>query len=309
MTTRRYKRKAVLHKIEATYGVDILPTAADAIIMTNMSFTPLDGTRIERDLMLPYLGNQGVILAGIYARVEGEVEFAGAGAAGTVPKYGSMLRACGMSETVTAATDVTYEIIEDGVESSSLYFVSDKVQHVLLGCQGNVAVTFDALGLPKLKFSFIGMLGTISDIGAMPAVSQAGWITPLPVNKANTALTLHGWDSVAESLTIDLGNQLTPRFLIGEELMIISDRKSTGTAVVKAVSLAEINWFAKAISRERDTLELVHGTVAGNIVEVQCAAIEIGQPTEGQKDNITNYTVPLDVCPDVGLDELKIIVR
>ncbi len=306
----RFERKlAILHKLEATYGTDSTPAAADALIGTNATFTPLDGEEVSRDLLLPYLGNQGVLLAGIYARLEFDIEVAGSGTAGNVPKFGSLLRICGLSETIAAATSVTYAIVENAVESGSIYFISDKVQHVMLGCQGNVSVSFTPKGIPKFRFTVMGLLGTITDIGAMPAVSQAGWTDPLIVSKAVTAMTLHGWSAKSESLSVDLGNTVTPRFLIGEENILITGRSASGTAVVVAEPLTTIDWFALAQARTRGALLLVHGTGAGNIVEIAAPKVEIGRPTQGQTDGIVNYSLPLLLCPDTGRDELEIIIR
>jgi Phage tail tube protein len=309
MSSRYHRKMAILHKIETIYGTDAGPAAADALIASNVTFTPMEGEEVSRDLMLPYLGNQGVKLAGIYARIEFDIEAAGAGAAGDIPKYGSVLRICGMSETISAATSVTYAIVEDDVEAGSLYFVSDKVQHVMLGCRGNVSVSFTPKGIPKFRFTVLGLLGTITDIGAMPAVSKTGWTDPLIVSKAATVMSLHGWTATAESLSIDLGNKVEPRFLIGEENMLIADRGVTGTAVVTAKSLATINWFDIAQSRARGALSLVHGVAAGNIVEVASPTVEIGRPTQGETQGISNYSLPLSLCSDVGLDELELIIR
>lgn len=309
MAIRRWRKLAILHKIEATYGTDATPAAADALIGSNVSFTPMEGEEVNRDLVMPYLGNQGVILAGLYGRLEFDIEIAGAGAAGDVPAYGSLLRVCGLAETVTAETSVEYSIIEDAQESGTLYFISEKVQHVLLGGRATVTFTCTPKGIPKFRFTYQGLLGTITDIGAMPAIDQSAWIKPLVVSKANTTMSLHGWAAVAESLTVDLGNTLTPRFLIGDELIAITDRQSSGTAVVEAKSLATINWFDIAQSRARDALSLVHGTAAGNTVELAAPKVEIGRPTQGQTDGIVNYSLPLMLCPDEGLDDLVLTVR
>lgn len=309
MAIRRERRLAILNKIETVYGTDSAPTAADALIGRNVTYTPFEGEEVSRDLLLPYLGNQGVKLAGIYARLEFDIEIAGAGAAGTVPKYGSVLRVCGLSETVTADTDVTYNIIEDDQEASSIYFVLDKVQHVMLGCRGNVSLSFTPKGIPYYRFTVMGLLGTITDVSAMPVVTKAGWIDPLVVSKAASSMVLHGWTAVAESLSLDLGNTVTPRFLIGDESMPITDRSGSGTAVVEAKSLATIDWFDISQARTKGALSMVHGITAGNIVEARASGVEIGRPTQGQTNNIVNYSLPLLLTPDQGLDELEIVVR
>jgi len=305
---RLFRKLAILNKIETTYGTNSAPAAVNAIIGKNVSFTPIEAEEVSRDLMLPYLGNQGVILTGKHAKLEFDVEMAGAGAAGSVPKYASLLRACGFAETVAAEVSVTYSIIETGVESSTMFFEIDGVRHILLGARGNMAVNVAPKAIPHFRFSMTGLLGTITD-QALTAVSMTGWTTPKDASSANTTLSLHGWSSIAESLSIDLGNTVTPRFLIGSESVIISDRKTTGQAVVEAVSLATIDWFARALARTKGALALAHGNVEGNIVEIAGPALEIGKISQGQTDNILNYTLPLSFCPVTGRDELTIVVK
>lgn len=307
---RLFRKLAILAKVETAYGTapTPAPAAVDAMIGTNVSFTPIEGDEVSRDLYLPYLGNQGVILAGKHARLEFEVEIAGAGTAGTAPKYGPLLRICGFAQTLSAGTDAVYSIVEDSVESGTIYFVIDGVRHILLGARGTVSLNMAPKGIPRWRFAFTGLLGTIAD-AALPAVTMAGWITPLECSSANTTMGLHGWSSVAESLSIDLGNTVTPRFLIGSESVIISDRRTTGTAVVEATSLATINWFQRALDRTRGALNVVHGTTAGNIVQIAGPAIEIGKISQGQTDGILNYSIPLSFCPVTGRDEITITVK
>lgn len=309
MGVRKHNKLAMLHKRETTYGEDAAPVAANALLGANVTITPIEGQEVSRDLLLPYLGNQGIVLAGIYGRVEFDLEIAGSGTAGEPPKIGSILRVAGMSETITPDQDVAYEIVEDAVESGSLYFISDKVQHVLLGGQANIAPSFTPSSIPRFRVTYLGLLGTITDVAAMPIVTNAGWTTPETVSKANTSMSLHGWPSVAESLSVDLGNTLTPRFLIGDEKIMISDRKTTGTAVVEARSLAEVDWFDRALKRTRGELKLTHGKTAGNIVELTAPAVEVGKPSQGQTDGIINYSLPLSLCPIEGMDELKIVFK
>ena len=201
---RLFRKLAILCAVEATYGIAPAITAANAMIGTNVSFTPLEADEVNRDLYLPYLGNQGIILAGKHARLEFDIEIAGAGAAGTAPRYGDLMRICGFAETVTAGTDTAYTIVEDDVDSGTIHFEMDGVRHVLLGARGNMQITMAPKGIPHYRFIVTGLLGTIAD-AALTQTSLAGWTTPLECSSANTTMTLHGWSSVAENLTIDLG--------------------------------------------------------------------------------------------------------
>lgn len=308
MGMRLKNKLAIRVGVETTYGTAVALGSAKPMLTTNPSFTPIEADEVSRDLLLPYMGNQGVILTGKYASLEFDVEVAGAGTAGTAPLYGPLLRICGMAETVAAGTSVTYSIVEASQESGTVYFNQDGVQHILLGCRGTVSVSFAPKQIPHFRFKINGLLGTITD-AALPAVTQAGWTTPLESNSANTTFTLHGLAGVAESLTLDLGNTVTPRFLIGSESIIISDRNATGQAVLEARLVAEADWFGKAISRARGALALTHGKTAGNIVQFNAPAVEIGKPSQGDTDKIVNYSLPLSLCPVTGLDELSIVVK
>lgn len=305
---RRWKRLALLLKTEATYATDAAPAAADAIIASNITFTPLEGEEVRRDLMLPWLGNQAMRLTATYGRLEFDVEIAGAGTAGTAPRYSSILRSAGLAATIQAGTSVTYSIVETGVESATVHFVSDGVRHVFLGGHANLSLSFAPKQIPKFRVTYTGLLGPVTD-AALPTVATTGWITPVEVSRANTTLSLHGWSAIAESLTIELGNTVTPRHLIGDERILITDRQSTGTAVVEAKSIATIDWFARARAATTGALSLIHGTTAGNIVEVTAPAVQIGKPAQGQTDNIVNYSLPLMLLPVSGRDELTIVVR
>ena len=306
---RRWNKLAFLFKRETTYGLDAVPVLANRLILSNVTHTPLSGDKVPRDLILPYLGNQGALFAGGYAQVEGDLEIAGAGAAGTAPIYSDLFKCAGFAETITAGTKVEYTLIDDNQDSGSLYFVHDKVRYAIVGARVNIAPSFNAKGIPRWRLTVMGLLGENLDLANMPVVSKVGIIKPVIVSDANTAVTIHGWDAVAESISINLGNTLTPRFLIGDECVIISDRKATASAVVEARPLSVNNWIEKAKNREAGQVGIVHGTVAGNIVEHVMPAVEIDAPTKGQTDGIINYTLGMDVTPLAGLDELKIIVR
>ncbi|WP_085025593.1 phage tail tube protein [Ensifer aridi] len=307
---RFYRNLAILAKNEATYGVDAVPTgAANAMLMVNARLEPLVGQDLSRDLLLPYMGQQGIILDGNYARLTGEIEIAGAGAAGTAPAYGPMLRACAMQEVIDAGVDVQYKPVSKLQEAATIYFNADGVRHVLLGSRGSFTLNLTPLQIPRFTFTMTGLLGTITDT-ALPAVTLNAWQTPVAVNKANTTFSLHGLAGACEGVTMDIGNQIEPRFLIGSESIEHVDRQMTGSAIMEAVSLATKNWFQIALASTKGVLAAAHGTVAGNIVEFDAPAVQIGRPTLGETQRILNNTLPLFYTPTAaGNDEFTITVK
>ncbi|WP_349433571.1 phage tail tube protein [Pararhizobium sp. A13] len=309
MPKRYFRNRAILAKAETVYGTDAVPTgAANAMLWTNVVFNPSVGDEVGRDLVVPYMGHQGVILTGSHATISGECEIAGSGAAGTAPAWGPTHRACGMMEVIAAGVDAQYTPISQSQEAVSLYFNVDGVNHVLLGARGTYTFGFTPKQIPRWAYSFTGLLGTISDI-VLPAVTLTGFKKPVPVNKANTTFSLHGLAGVCEGVTFDLGNQIEPRFLIGAESIEHVDRVMTGSAVMEAVLLAQKNWFAIADAHTTGALALQHGTTAGNIVKIDAPAVQIGRLAYGESQKIVNNTLPLMFTTVAGNDEFKITVK
>lgn len=307
--TRYFRNRAILVKPETTYGVDAVPTgAANAMQMTNVNFEPLVGEDVNRDLVLPYMGHQGVMLVGNYARISGEVEIAGSGTAGTAPAYGPLLRACGLAEVVTPATDVKYTPISSLQEAVSIYFNVDGVRHVLLGARGTMTLQLTPKQIPRFVFTMTGLLGTITD-QALPTVDLTDFVKPVPVSKANTTFSLHGHAGACEGVSMDLGNQIEPRLLIGAESIELVDRMMTGNATMEAVSLATKNWFQIAQAHTTGALAAQHGTVAGNIVKFEAQAVQIGRPNYGETQKIVNNGLSLIYQPVAGNDEFAITIQ
>jgi len=308
-TARFVRNMAALVKIETDYSTDAVPTGlANAMQFNNVTVNPMAGSEVSRDLLLPYMGHQGVMLTGTHGTLQGSVELAGAGGAGDVPAYGALLRACGMAEVITVDTDVAYNPISGGFEAATIYYNLGGVRHILLGCRGTYSLSLVPLQIPRITFNFTGLSGTITDT-ALPTVDLTAFIKPVPVNKANTTMSLFGWNAIAESISIDLTATIEPRFLIGEESIKLSDRMSTGTAVVQATSLATKNWFALSEAHTKGALALQHGLTAGNIVELAADAVQLGRVSQGETQKIANYSLPLMLTPVAGNDEFVLTIR
>ena len=58
------------------------------------------------------------------------------GSAGTAPKYGAILKACGLSETVSGGDTVTYAPVTTPSDSVTLFVNYDGIRHMITGCRG-----------------------------------------------------------------------------------------------------------------------------------------------------------------------------
>ncbi|MBW8322189.1 MAG: hypothetical protein K0M47_23465, partial [Rhizobium sp.] len=193
-------------------------------------------------------------------------------------------------------------------EAVSIYFNVDGVRHVLLGARGTMTLQLTPKQIPRFVFTMTGLLGTITD-QALPTVDLTDFIKPVPVSKANTTFSLHGHAGACEGVSMDLGNQIEPRLLIGAESIELVDRMMTGNATMEAVSLATKNWFQIAQAHTTGVLAAQHGTVAGNIVKFDASAVQIGRPTYGETQKIVNNSLSLIYQPVAGNDEFAITIQ
>lgn len=307
----KFRKRVILFKRETVYGTDSVPTgAANAIQISEANVTPLAGDDIDRGILYPSLGASPDLLAGHHVQCEFAVEIAGAGApVDTIPGYGALLRACGMSETVNAGVSVAYDPVSSGEDSGTGYFHMDATLHKFLGARGNCRLEFPARAVPHFMFSLLGLW--VAPAGAaLPTAVFAGFKTPRTVSKANTpTFTIDGYAAVMRSLTLDMGNQVVHRDLVNSEVVHRPDRQATGTLVIEAPALATKDFFALAKAETLVALQLIHGVGAGNIVQVDAPKVQLKRPSYSEDEGIVMLNLPLKFTRNAGDDEFKITVK
>lgn len=301
----RWNSKVILAKAESVYGTDPTPTgSADAILMTGVALSPMEGDDVSRDLDFPYLAAQGKIPVGLRVRLRGNVELQGSGTAGEAPAWGPLLRACGCGETTVVDTSVAYSPITNSMESVTLWFWVDGTKQIVTGVRGNVTMAFNAQGIPYLQFDLVGLYGDPAEV-AQATPTLTGFLKPTVVTKANTpTFTVNSVALVMRSFSLALNNQVTPRLLVGDESIIITDRQESATARVQAVPVSTLNPFSLAKAQTEVAVSLVHGTVAGKIASLAMPTTQIGRmPDYQNQDGILEWDLPLIPLPSSGNDQ------
>ena len=286
------KKVMILAKLETIYGTDATPVnTANAILCGSLNITPLAGDSVSRNLVQPFFGAAQKLLVTTNASVDFEVELAGSGIAGTAPHYAALLKACAMGETVVAATSVTYAPITltsvtQANTSVSIYFQRDGIKHVLLGARGTFTLDLAVKTLPKFKFNFTGLLGTITDSALVTTGLVYVAAVPVPVSTVNTTpATVYGLAPVIESFTLDIANTVAYRSLIGSESVIISDRAPKGTLKIEAPTVAVKDFFGIAKANTLGAFSIKHGQTAGNIVTLASNATGMDMDAPKYADN------------------------
>lgn len=303
-----FRMRTILGKVESSYGVDPVPTgASDAILCGQISFKPMANENLQREIVQPWLGQKETIPVSTVCDFEFGVELQSSGAAGTAPQWGTLLKACGFSETVTPVTDVQYAPASSGHSSIAFYFNQSGIRHKLLGCRGNVRIMMTPRRIPYLMFSFKGLYGGVSD-QSHPSQTLTAWKAPLAMNNANSgSFALHGYSGLLYDMQIDMKNQVVHRNLVGIEDVLITDRAPDGNIVIEAPAIATKDFFTVAAAGTQGTLTLTHGTVAGYKVLISGSYIQPQNPEYEDRDGIVALKMPLRFMPGAaGNDELTI---
>lgn len=301
----------LLAKVETTAGTDAAPTpAANSILARGIAPTPVNAEFADRDLIRPYFGFTGQVQVQSFSTIEFEVEFAGAGAAGTAPKYGPLLQACGFSETITASTKVDYAPITTNQKTVTIHCYLDGIRHVMLGCKGSVAFALSARGIPVMRYSFTGYTATVTDTANPTGSDFSGFIAPLAINKQNTpTFTLHSVAVKATEFNIDMANQVDYRNYIGSEDITFTNRAPTGSVTFEYDPIATKNWFTTVSAGTLAPLSLVHGTTAGNIVQIDAPKVQVTSPAISDDNGLAFLSLNLALQPNTGNDEILISVK
>jgi hypothetical protein len=276
----KYRTKRLVIKIETTYGTDAVPTGAlNGFQAKDIEITPMDGEDVSRDLDLPYIGAEGTIPAGLYSRIKFKVEMEPSGVAGTAPAWGPALRACGVAQVIAPGVSVTYNPIPVNEESATIYFGYGGTLHKIPGARGNVKFMIDAQGIPYLEFDFMGLFLQPAEAAIDPP-ALGNFKKPRVGSKANTPVfTVNGVSLVMRSFSLDLGNQVEPRLLIGSEEIIITQREDTVEMTVDAVPLTTLNPYLLAGNTTDVPVALTHGVGAGRIAALAIPTMQLMRPT------------------------------
>lgn len=303
-----WKSKIITAKAETVYGQDAGPTAlANAMLMTDVQYQPMEGEDVSRNLDLPYQGAQSKLPTGLRGVLTGSVELIGSGTPGKPPAWGPLLRACAAAQIVTADTSVEYVPISEGHESVTIGFMIGRWRHQLLGAKGTGVLTLNAQGIPVLRFTLTGLFVTPDD-QARPSATYTDWQRPDVASKQNTPLFRIGAvDFVMRSYELNLGRDVQPRLLVGLERILIVDQAETLTCTVEAVAAGVYNPFAIAQAGTQQAVTLNHGTVAGRRVEVTVPYAEQARPGGVQNNQgVVEWPLGFTPLPRVGNDQWKI---
>lgn len=306
------KRIAILAKIQPVAGTAVTPDPlVNGVLLEGLAtMTPIEAKTDQRNLVRPYFGAADVLVSQVNSKLEYTVELAGSGTPGQAPAFGTLLRGCGFAEILTPSVKVEYLPISSGQEMLTLYYYLDGIQHVIADARGTVSFDFTVDKRPTAKFVFTGSYSTPTDV-TLPNVALANWITPITVNKTNTpTFSVLGYAAALSSFSADIANTVVYRSLPNSTAQTrITDRQPSGSVLFEATKMAEKDWWTSVKNGTSGALQLIHGTTAGNIVQIDCPRVVMNPPTYQDQEGVTMLNAKLSITPSAGNDEFKLTLQ
>ena len=303
------RKRVILIEAESSYGTDPGMASSTVVLVRDLSITPQSSDVVNRDVVRPFLGASEQLLANTKVECTFSVELAGSGTAGAAPRYGDALKACGFSESIVSNTSVTYAPVSSSFSSITIHYNIDGVRHIVSGCRGSFSINATVGEIPTIDFNFTGVYATPTDT-ALPTVSYGNQATPLIFKNGNTTnFQLYSFAGALQSLTLDVGNTLVYRELVGgTKEVLLTDRAATGSVTMEAPTLAQKDYFSAAlIDYTLGNLQVTHGTQAGNIVQFTSSKVDIGDVNYGEMDGVTMLEIPYTLVPSTSGDEMSLV--
>jgi hypothetical protein len=254
----------------------------------------IEGDMVDRDLVRDFLGAAEQIPANARSKLTGQTELWAAGAAGTAPAWGGMMRACGMAETISAGNRVEYTPVSQSLESLRLKVNNDGVQYITKGNVGTATLTLEAGALPVIDWDFRGVKVAHSEVAFGTPSTMAAWKKPQVIRDENAGALLRSCTYTAgalatgsvynlRSMKIDLGNtidyseELTNAEGWGQRQMI-TKREVTGEALFAVTAAQEVAIRNDIANGVEASLGFKLGSVAGQKLVFFGRAVQLTTP-------------------------------
>lgn len=309
----------VLAKLEVTYGTDPTPAAANAILVSNPDVRT-EGEMHVRDYVRTSLSPIGHVVGKKKVTVTFETELKGSGYAGTAPETGVLFQCCGLKETVSASTSVTYEPepTAANVKSCTMYIYFEDMLHEVNGCRGTFSMNMEAGNFGKISWTFTGKYVAPVD-GTAPASPEFDDTSPPLCTSTSFA-----WDSYApatNALTFDIANTIgAPGDLnssdgYGEYQITARDSQGsidpvTETMATQQAAMTADFWADWSGYTGRALTITIGAGGDGNTCDIDMPNVIPREITFGDREGVRTYQIPFTAAGTAGGsgdDEISIV--
>lgn len=298
-----------------------LTAAADAILIAGDPTWGITHKSITRNVQQGYQrGPESVV----YARDGApsfSVECQGSGTAGTAPKFGRLLKACGMAEAVTASTLVEYTMVAGSATSYlTMKAQDDGLFKDLKNAVGSVKGGFVVEQIPTLDFSFMGEVTGVSAGSNLTGADFAAFKLPDGVGAVNSNSLVIGGAYAAgaitggtvipyRSFTWDLGYDVSSYELASLKDTSILGRNPTFEITIAATASQSAGYYADILANTYQSLGAIHGKTAGKICGVFGVAAKFGDVEETSDGKRLLVKIKGEFTPTTANNEFRLFFK
>lgn len=304
------REQALYAAVETTPGTAETLAGDDVLQVMNLQPNPVENIRmIERPIIRSSLNPEQPVYGGSLFAVQFDVELKGAGSAGTAPRLGRLLRACGMDETIVASTSVTYTPSSDMAshDTVTIGYRDGPNFRVLKGCRGNVSINLTAGQYGVLSFRMVGKIESETQSSA-PTPS---FETTVPRAFVGASFAIGGTAVPIEALTFDLQNTISiapnPNESDGFGEIRITERNTQGTVNPEAQPINTKDFIGLLRSGTTQTIQTgVIGSSAGNRWAISVPKAYFREIGFGEREALLTNDITFGCAENSGDDELSI---
>lgn len=316
------KKQIIGIKTETTQGTPIALTATDYFLASNADINPV-AELLPRDYAHMTLGQLQAVVGQVYVEIKFSMHVKGSGTAGTpFAPLSAVLQAAGMSETIVAATSVTYAPLSNPIasfytlgKSATVEFYRD-ANSVLTGHKWVIAgavVTALKMSCDKaghLVSLDVTMRGLYSAVTGATGPATVTYSTILPPIFQSAALLIDAYAGVVSKFDIDFGIESTTREDLNSPYGIkgfqVTGRKPKMTIDPEMTPVGTYDWFGKFVSGNQAAFTALLGTTAGNKTTITAPKAQYSDVKYGDRSGILAGEVTAQLNENTGDDEFSI---
>ena len=208
-----------------------------------------------------------------------------------------------------------YDPISSSFGSCTIYYNVGGVRHKLTGCRGTLTIKMNANELPGITFNMTGLYNGPADASeGTPDFSP--FAEPTPITTANTTGSLFGRSFTGtagnlqmQSFSLDLGNNVTHRALVGAESVEITDRQAKGNISIEMTTVAVMDWLSIVNDSSTGRLYLENGADYGLTVGLMLPNIQLESLSYSDSDGIVMADMGFRATWTSGNDEVRLIEK
>ena len=228
--------RALLGKVEAVKGTDIVPGGTEVIRVNSFSIAT-DMVALENKVVKITAGNLAHDIGKKMMTLEVEFKVRFSGGLGTAPELSPIFQCCGLTETLDAGVDVEYapSTVPASTKTASFYAFKDGLRYNFIGSVGNLTLSA-TMGEYLLGNATISAPYLAPTVVAVPSLTYADAGSPIVFETAD--VVNDGAAVKVGAFEFDCGNNIEEHYVTSDHSFEVSDRAPTMTFTKDSIGTA-----------------------------------------------------------------------